>query len=69
MIKQFCDRCGAEMKESKYAWIKHRAIYARIGLTSNRMKSKEIETDAEICPQCEDEYIHWFMNPDRTKEA
>ena len=63
MTKSFCDRCGVEIKPGKYAWINHKTIYARLTTNSAGQRIGEKERDVIICSECEDSYIHWFMNP------
>ena len=64
MTKTFCDRCGKEiMKE--YGWITHRTLYTSIRFLSMKKHEEWSErTDLYICPECEDSYIHWLMNPE-----
>lgn len=69
MTKTFCDRCGKEIKEDNhcgiYAWITHRCYYARLSMIgSGRWETTHELDDKYICPECEDSYIHWFMNPE-----
>jgi hypothetical protein len=70
MTKTFCDRCGKEIKKvdhtSIYAWITHRALYATLRMIGSKSEEGNWKTvDAYICPECEDSYIHWFMNPEK----
>lgn len=70
MTKTFCDRCGKEIKE-EYGWIKHRTLYASIELIpvpGKKHTEWSERADLYICPECEDSYIHWFMNPE-TKDG
>lgn len=67
MTKTFCDRCGKEIKEEDhrgiYAWITHKCCYAKLRITTY---DTLFQTDDKyICPECEDSYIHWFMNPEK----
>ena len=64
MTKTFCDRCGKEiMKE--YGWITRRILYSSIRLLPGKKHTEWCEReDLYICPECEDSYIHWFMNPE-----
>ena len=64
MVKTFCDRCGKEIKKidhvSVYAWLTHKCYYATL-----RHVGQSSESDEKyICPECEQSYIHWFMNPE-----
>lgn len=64
MTKTFCDRCGKEIAE-EYGWITHRTLYASIRLLSRKKYTDWSERDERcICPECEDGFIHWFMNPE-----
>lgn len=64
MIKTFCDRCGKEITK-EYGWITHRTLYASIRLFSVKKHDEWSErADLYICPECEDSYIQWFMNPE-----
>jgi hypothetical protein len=68
MTKMFCDRCGKEITK-EYGWITHKTLYASIKFVPGKKHtewSKQVEF--EICPECEDSYIHWFMNPE-TKDS
>lgn len=74
MTKTFCDRCGKEIKEDNhrgvYAWITHRCYYARLRMIgSGRCELTYESDDKYICPECEDSYIHWFMNPAPPEES
>jgi len=61
MTKTFCDRCGKEINMHEYSWLRRRIIYveARLIMYKNRPDFKD--DDKYICPDCSDEYIHWFM--------
>ena len=64
MTKTFCDRCGKEITK-EYGWIRHRTLYASIRLLLSKEKTDwSKENDQYICPECEDSFIHWFMNPE-----
>ena len=64
MTKTFCDRCGKEITK-KYGWIIHRRLYASITLFSGNEHAEWSDpTDRYVCPECEDSYVHWFMNPE-----
>ena len=64
MTKTFCDRCGKEIVENrKYAWLNYRKIYARMKLVTHEMRQDWEDDDKYICPECENEFIHWFMHP------
>lgn len=67
MTKTFCDRCGKEILEknrfSLYAWVTHRCFYSTLRMISSGDPKMESD-DKYICPECEDSYIHWFMNPE-----
>ena len=63
MTKTFCDRCGKEIKKAAYGWLKMKMAYARHRLMSTEPKIDWQDDDKYICPDCEDSYIHWFMNP------
>lgn len=64
MTKTFCDRCGKEIIK-EYGWITHRTLYAaRISFLPGRKHTEWTESkDLYICPECENSYIHWLMNP------
>ena len=65
MTKTFCDRCGKEITK-EYGWIKHRTLYASIRLfTTKKSAEWHEQEDKYICPECEDSYIRWFMNPEK----
>lgn len=68
MIKVFCDRCGKEIQGTKYGLIQHKTWYARQRLIPSCIRKNWINTDKYICPECEDQYIHWFMNPEQLDE-
>ena len=72
MTKTFCDRCGKEIQKNNhcniYAWITHRCYYATLCITGSGRCEPTYETDDKyICPECENSYIHWFMNPQEDK--
>lgn len=69
MTKTYCDRCGKEIQGSKYGWIRHRIRYAEQRLIPSCMREGWKDTDKYICPDCEEQYIHWFMNPEPPKEG
>jgi len=62
MVKFFCDRCGKEIISPTYSILKHKVYYAQIQLLYSREKFDKDEK--WLCPQCEQEYIHWFLNPE-----
>jgi hypothetical protein len=64
MVKTFCDRCGKEIQGNKYGWIRHKIRYAEQRLIPSCMREDWKDTDKYICPDCEEQYIHWFMNPE-----
>lgn len=70
MTKTFCDRCGKEIKEDDCiglrAWITHKCCYAKLRMNMRSgCGNLAFDTDDKyICPECEDSYIHWFMNPE-----
>lgn len=67
MTKIFCDRCGKEITED-YGWIIHRMLFACIRLLPGKKHYEwSKRKDLYICPECEDSYIRWFMNP-KTEE-
>lgn len=75
MTKTFCDRCGKEIQRKcgmgLYAWITHKVLYAKIrmvGLAAFSEENNWISDDKYICPECEESYIHWFMNPDNDRK-
>lgn len=60
----FCDRCGKEIAK-EYGWITRRVLYASIRLLSLKKHAEWSEReDLSICPECEDSYVRWFMNPE-----
>lgn len=65
MTKTFCDRCGKEITK-EYGWIVHRMIYGTIKLLPCKENAEWSDrADQYICPECEDSFIHWFMNPEK----
>lgn len=71
MTKTFCDRCGKEISDTEgrtliYAWITHTCYYAKLRMIGSNSKTNWKSDDKYICPECEESYIHWFMNPDKT---
>ena len=60
MVKVFCDRCGEEILSPTYSIFKHKVYYATVKLLFSRE-----DDERYLCSQCEQEYIHWFMNPER----
>lgn len=65
MTKTFCDRCGKEITK-KYGWIVHRTIYGTIKLLPCKENAEWSDrADQYICPECEDSFIHWLMNPEK----
>ena len=68
MTKTYCDRCGKEIQGSKYVWIRHKTRYAIQRLIPASMRKDWEDTDKYICPDCAEQYIHWFMNPEPPKE-
>lgn len=68
MTKTFCDRCGKEIHKDSYAVLMHRTIFARQRLMPSCFREEWKDADKYICPECEDEYIRWFMNLERAKE-
>ena len=76
MTKTFCDRCGKEIQRScgvgLYAWIMHKVLYAKIqmvGLAASSEENNWISDEKYICTECEESYIHWFMNPDNDQKG
>lgn len=69
MTRIYCDRCGKEIQGSKYGWILHRIRYAEQRLIPSCRRDGWKDTDKYICPDCEEQYIHWFMNPEPPKEG
>lgn len=67
MVKFFCDRCGEEIISPKYGIFTHKVYYAQVQLLSSRAKWDKDEK--WLCPQCEQEYIHWFLNPEKEQEV
>ena len=70
MTKTFCDRCGKEISNTEgknfYAWITHTCYYAKLRMIGSSSRLNWKSDDKYICPKCEESYIHWFMNPDKT---
>ena len=68
MTKMFCDRCGKEIERKDHrnicAWIAHRCIYATLKMVSHADESSFNSENAYVCPECEESYVHWFMNPE-----
>lgn len=63
MIKTFCDRCGAEIKECTCAWLSRKVVYVKAKMLPRASREDWDSDDKYICPECEDSYINWFMNP------
>ena len=68
MVKTFCDRCGKEIQGSKYGWLQHKTRYAVQRLIPSFMQDEWKDVDKYLCPDCEEQYIHWFMNLESPKE-
>lgn len=73
MTKTFCDRCGKEIEKdnrhcSIYAWITHRCYYATLRMIGSDEGLAHRTDDRYICPECENSYIHWFMNPEKEEK-
>ena len=67
MTKTFCDRCGKEIQMGfrNYSLLTRRVHYSEARLiTINPREDWEMD-DVYMCKDCEDSYIHWFMNPER----
>ena len=63
MTKVFCDRCGKEIKK-EYGWISRKIYYTNIRLCPGKEHAEwSKKEDSYICPECENSYIRWFMNP------
>ena len=69
MTKMYCDRCGAEINIRRYALLSHRTMFARQRLIPAILRTDWIDVDKDLCPECENSYIHWFMNPEPPKEG
>lgn len=71
MTKTFCDRCGAEINGVAYALLTHKTVYAKQRLIPScyRDEWKDCPAEKYLCPGCERQYIHWFMNPEPPKEG
>lgn len=64
MTKTFCDRCGKEIKQ-EYGWITRKRLYANIRLIPGKEHTEwSYLGDLYLCPECEDSYIQWLMNPE-----
>lgn len=64
MPKTFCDRCGKEITKD-YGRLAHSMLYARIILFPGEKHEEWYERkDKYICPECEDSFIRWLMNPE-----
>ena len=61
MVKFFCDRCGKEITAPSFGIFRHKVYYAKVQLLFSRNWEKD---EKYLCPQCEQEYIHWFLNPE-----
>ena len=68
MKKTFCDRCGAEINGVAYALLTHKTVYAKQRLLPSYLQDGWKETEKYLCPNCERQYIHWFMNPESKGE-
>ncbi len=68
MVKTFCDRCGAEIKERKYAWLSRKVVYVNSKMIPWTSREDWNTDDKYICPECEDSYIHWFLHPEEGKK-
>lgn len=67
MTKTFCDRCGKEI-EQEYAWLSRKVYYTTARLCTTKLRENWESDDKYICPECEESYIHWFLNPKLSKE-
>ena len=68
MTKTFCDRCGKEIT-NEYGWLTRSTLYASIKLIPGKNHPEwSKREDQYICPECENSYIQWFMNPVREKK-
>ena len=67
MVKTFCDRCGVEIKTSGWAWLSRKVLYVSAKLIPHTSRKDWESDDKYICSECEDSYIHWFMNPKERK--
>lgn len=65
MNKKYCDRCGAEITDSKYGWLRRTLFFSTHRLISSGREWKD--DDKEICPACEEQYIQWFLHPEKDK--
>ena len=68
MTKTFCDRCGKEITKD-FGWIRRRTLYTSIKLIPWEKHDEwpdrwSDRVDQYICPECEDSYVRWFMNPE-----
>lgn len=64
MTKTFCDRCGKEIRDGKRAWLQNTHMYMIARLICRDPRSDWVEENRYLCTDCEDSYIHWFMNPE-----
>ena len=61
--KLFCDRCGKEIVGGS-TWLFGRVYYSERRLISSLFIDNSQEDSKQLCRQCEDSYVHWFMHPE-----
>lgn len=60
MIKQYCDRCGQEIKEPRPGLLNHRVFYGKVWLDSLRWQEREDYKNYLLCKKCEDSFHAWI---------
>ena len=63
MIKQYCDRCGQEIKEPRPGLLHHRIYYGKVWLDSLRWQEGEEYKNHLLCQKCEYSFYTWFNHP------
>jgi len=66
MTKTYCDRCGKEIQKDfrNYSWLTRKVNYTEARLITIKPREDWKRDDVYMCQDCEDSYIHWFMNPE-----
>lgn len=62
-----CDRCGEEIKGSRYSVVYKKFVYARMGLfgivRGNWKFETKDETKAYLCEDCTNSFYEWLETP------
>ena len=59
MTKRFCDRCGAEIPDANIYVFSNREYYKRL-LWFNGQDAGYLDTEHEICEECQKSLIAWW---------